>query len=130
MMLIYLKATGLTARSFDAIDWSGKPHRNLITGETLRGYLFEVQLSKRRIYNFIISADQILNQTDVDFFESFFLSSGRQISFNNVNWIDVIMETNEYPGDYVDGIKTLHEVNLTLMRKDPVATRATGETQY
>ena len=128
--MIYLKATGLTARSFNELDWESHIQRDVITGTTLRGYKYETQTHGRRVYNIIISADEIATQTDVDFFESFFTGTGRQISFDGTNYIDVMIDATDYPVSYVENIKTLHEVSLTLYRVDPVTTRATGETQY
>ena len=124
--MIYLKYSS-SVLALKELRWTSRKQTTAITGETLRGNLFEKRTYGRRIYDIVISSDEIRNQTDLDHLEEYFEATDKQLSFDGTNYINVVMAPGDFPVEFIDSIRALPEVTFTLRRKDPTTSRATGE---
>jgi len=129
--MIYLKYGTEAARSYHELDWDSKSSYEASAGTTERGYLYEKMMHARRTYQIVISADQIISGAGLDWLEQYWRGEDRKLSFDGVNWIDVIpASAGEFPKSRLENARAFPEVAFELKRIDPEAARMTGEDLF
>lgn len=128
--MIYLKYDTEDAVGFPELDWDSGMEYEAETGTTERGYLYEKMKYSRRTYRIIISADAILVAASLDWLEAFWGGPDRQISFNDVDFIDVMPQPGAFPKSRLENARRFPQVAFELKRVDPVSARATGEDLF
>lgn len=128
--MIWLKYGTEDASGFFNLDWDSRPEYEAESGTTERGYLFEKKKWSRRVYQAIISADDILTDDALDWLEGFWCGVDRQMSFNGSVWIDVMPQPGPFPKSRLENARRFPEVAFELKRVDPVSLRVTGEDLF
>jgi hypothetical protein len=125
--MIYLKYSA-NSMSFIELDWKPKVTVNGTVTDSLRGYSYEKIMSSKRSWEITISADSIDTAAKLDFLEAFFCNTERQISFDGTNWIDVVITSpGDLPIEFLENARCLPQIKITLKRKAPGYSRASGE---
>ena len=96
------------------------------TVETLRGYLVSKLKSKRRVWDIVITADEMSDSVKYDFMTEFFQSG--ELLYINIddangstpasNWIEVDLQGGVMQVEFIEWRNTMREVKFILTESD------------
>ena len=127
--MIYLRY-GNIGMSFRELVLFSTVKSNTISSISLRGFISEKVLNKRRQWHITISSDSIRQQSELLFLENWFLSADKSISLNNTDFRAVYVEGGDMPIEFLDNIRFLPEFSFIAISKSPDSSLLAGESMH
>lgn len=107
--------TWLEARSLNELRFIISRQTERIKGKLLNGYFYSHLLTNRYTYELTVSADELIDNTNLEFIKAFFEAEAWKINDEEV----FLLDDGDMPITYLEDNIDLKEITLKFVKKIP-----------
>lgn len=107
---------------FDELDAPSKPMTKRENGATLRDVLYSNLISKRRVRDVTIGADELMYETKNSYLETWWCAERIFVAYSSSitvpddgDFIEIMPMDGDYPVEFIEGHPSLRSVTMTFV---------------